>query len=178
MQEMREAVLTDGPRMNSLYGINIYHDRSMCNHIQVRFPRSKKRRMRRKWAKQQKNYRNVPRQEIIQTADGLYAHPETWEKVFKKENIKEAAAAASERLLERTISDVGMGEATPGAPSAGRITTQSLMDSLALLPKVAPRKSWFDWDFMPMPVVPSGFDFIGATRPTVTPPGFVGLRTF
>ncbi|MBY0525582.1 MAG: hypothetical protein K2R98_19410 [Gemmataceae bacterium] len=114
-------------------GIPVYYVESMADRVQVRFPRSKKRRIRRKWAKQAKNFRLVPRPDIIRVGNGLYAHPETWREFCKLYDIKEAAA-------ERRFATVG----APGlAATTGGITLQSLSDSLALLSKVMPQAP--DW---------------------------------
>lgn len=60
---------------------NIY----MADRKQVHFPRSKKKRMRRKWAKQPKNYRDVPKPDVY-LIDGRYlvGHPATLAKIEKK----------------------------------------------------------------------------------------------
>lgn len=53
----------------------------MTTRGQVRFPRSKKRRIRKKWAKQQRNYASVPSNEILQMMGALYVHPNTWQRI-------------------------------------------------------------------------------------------------
>jgi hypothetical protein len=65
----------------SLYGFQVRQCPWMTVRKQVRFPRSKKRRMRKKWAKQQRNYATVPSTEIIQMMGAFHMHPETWQKL-------------------------------------------------------------------------------------------------
>jgi hypothetical protein len=49
----------------------------MADRVQVRFPRTKKKRIRRKWAKQEKNYRSVPWQKAYRVGGTLYMHPQS-----------------------------------------------------------------------------------------------------
>ncbi len=46
---------------------------------QVRFPRSRKVRIRRKWAKQKKNWRKWPDPKILQIGNAFHMHPFTLE---------------------------------------------------------------------------------------------------
>ena len=56
----------------------------ITDRIQVRFPRSKKKRIRKKWAKQEKNFAYFPSKNIWKMGDTLIAHPEVIEKIMKE----------------------------------------------------------------------------------------------
>ena len=47
----------------------------MTNRVQFRHPRSKKKRIRRKWAKDPRNYCMKPWDKFYQMGDTIYAHP-------------------------------------------------------------------------------------------------------
>jgi hypothetical protein len=49
---------------------------------QVRFPRSKKKRIRNKWAKREENYRVSPR--IYRLGGDLYAHPSIYQRLLRE----------------------------------------------------------------------------------------------
>lgn len=57
-----------------LAGYNIITDLNMADRVQVRFPRSKKSRMRKKWRKDPKNWRMVPREEVM-VMEACFGHP-------------------------------------------------------------------------------------------------------
>ena len=71
----------------SLAGLQIIPDRLMEDRVwtQVRFPRSKKKRIRRKWAKQRKNFREVvtPWDKAFQIGNHLMRHPTMLERLEK-----------------------------------------------------------------------------------------------
>jgi hypothetical protein len=71
----------------SLHGLEVRQCPWMTVRKQVRFPRSKKRRMRKKWAKQHRNYATVPSTQIIQMMGVFYVHPETWQKIKRKLSV-------------------------------------------------------------------------------------------
>ena len=75
----------------SLYGFEVRQCPWMTVRKQVRFPRSKKRRMRKKWAKQRRNYATVPSTEIIQMMGVFHMHPETWQKLKRKLSVMRQA---------------------------------------------------------------------------------------
>lgn len=52
--------------------------------VQFRFPRSKKVRIRRKWAKNPRNWRGTADPKIYKMGDTYYMHPDTWEKVQRE----------------------------------------------------------------------------------------------
>jgi hypothetical protein len=54
---------------------------------QFRFPSSKSRRIRKKWAKRAENFR--PSRSIYKTADGLFCHPQTEVKIKELMSIQE-----------------------------------------------------------------------------------------
>ena len=49
--------------------------------VQVRFPRSKKRRIRRKWAKDQRNWTTMLRHPVCVIRDTIFAHPDVVEMI-------------------------------------------------------------------------------------------------
>lgn len=56
-------------------GLKIICDDSLADWKQVKFPRSKKKRICRKWAKNQKNYAYIPKNGYYQIGDMLIMHP-------------------------------------------------------------------------------------------------------
>ncbi len=74
-----------------LDGIRIMSTPWMCDRIQTRFPRSKKKRIRKKWAKNPKNWSNVPWKQGYLVADPLFGsdpvlhvHPQMVEELAKR----------------------------------------------------------------------------------------------
>jgi len=61
----------------------------MVDRRQVRFPRSKKKRIRRKWAKDPRNWRSFPKTEIYELQGGVvFMHPDVAAELRKR--LKEA----------------------------------------------------------------------------------------
>lgn len=65
---------------NDMFGMGIIEDRTML--MQVRFPRSKKNRINKKWKKNPNNY--GPSNEIIQTARHFICHPIMADRIRKE----------------------------------------------------------------------------------------------
>lgn len=65
-------------------GLKIFPDRYMTERKQTRFPRSKKIRIRRKWAKNPKNWGEVPSTKIYRLEDCLIMHPAMIKKLQRK----------------------------------------------------------------------------------------------
>ena len=63
--------------LSPLGGFPVICEPLMARSEQYRFPRSKKRRMRRKWAKQKRNYRDVPLSPC-RVGNTIYMHPITF----------------------------------------------------------------------------------------------------
>lgn len=61
--------------MNSINGFELIPVPSMCDRVQVRVPRSKRRRIRRKWSKRTKNWKEIPHSSIWRIGQRIYAHP-------------------------------------------------------------------------------------------------------
>lgn len=59
--------------LGSLFGMAVYENPHCKVWTQVRFPRSRKKRMRKKWVKQDKNFEWRPGAYMI--SGGLHAHP-------------------------------------------------------------------------------------------------------
>ena len=72
---------------DQLGGLRLVSNPQMCDHKQVRFPRSKKRRIRRKWAKNQKNWKDIPQSNYYICNGSIIAHPEIIEQL--KEQLKD-----------------------------------------------------------------------------------------
>lgn len=60
----------------------IYSTPLAVERKQYRFPRSKKKRIRNKWAKREQNYRYIPR--IYQLGDAIYAHPSLYQRLLRE----------------------------------------------------------------------------------------------
>jgi len=58
-----------------LYGLRLVADAGMSEYRQMRFPRSKGRRIRKKWRRDSRNFRFVPLNKIYRVGDTLVAHP-------------------------------------------------------------------------------------------------------
>ncbi|MFA7254090.1 MAG: hypothetical protein WC107_06085 [Patescibacteria group bacterium] len=64
----------------------------LSERVQVRFPRSKRTRIRRKWAKRAKNWRTVPMDRCVVVAGNIHVHPA---------KMKELTDALSGRIQSR-----------------------------------------------------------------------------
>ena len=66
--------------MNSLYGMKVVTNWTMADRTarQVRFPRSKKKRIRKKWSKERRNWSVIitPWTRALKLGDTLFMHPE------------------------------------------------------------------------------------------------------
>lgn len=70
------------PRPESIYGLKVFCDDSLVDRVQVRFPKSKKRRIRRKWAKNPKYWVTRPKPDYYIVGDMLFGHPEVIRKLM------------------------------------------------------------------------------------------------
>lgn len=59
----------------------------MTTYVQYRFPRSKKKRIRKKWAKNSRNWRHEPMKVIWQMGDTVYAHPAVIDRIKKAAGV-------------------------------------------------------------------------------------------
>ena len=84
-------------------GIPVVLDPRMGKYIQVKFPRSKKKRIRRKWRKNHKNYAWVSDGQVYQMGGRLYMHPAMWERLKKEMNKRNDPIAAAK---QRAVDDV------------------------------------------------------------------------
>lgn len=66
LKEMQDALL----------GFKIIESRWLTKRIQFRFPRTRKKRMMKKWLRNSRNFRDVPSLDIYQTPFGVVCHPE------------------------------------------------------------------------------------------------------
>jgi len=55
--------------------LKIVESAFLVDRKQVRFPRSKKRRIRCKWAKQEKNWLAIPKRDVYKMGDMIICHP-------------------------------------------------------------------------------------------------------
>lgn len=58
----------------------------MADYVQYRFPRSKKKRIRKKWSKDKRNWRWEPWKKAWQIGDMVFAHPSMIESIKKATN--------------------------------------------------------------------------------------------
>lgn len=76
--------------MNNQWGIPVVLNPFLIEWKQYRFPRSKKKRIRAKWAKRQENYRMVPVYDVIWLSSGkLMMHPETYKAIIQTQRDHE-----------------------------------------------------------------------------------------
>ena len=61
--------------MTNLFGYKIVTSPIMVDRFQFRFPRSKKRRIRKKWSKRYENYKTAPKEEVFIIGDSIICHP-------------------------------------------------------------------------------------------------------
>lgn len=78
--------------MSYLSGLNVITDHRMVERKQVRFPRTKKRRIRRKWAKRPENYKEFPLKTVYQVGNDLIMHPAMFAELQKQAEFKSAQA--------------------------------------------------------------------------------------
>jgi hypothetical protein len=77
--------------LGMLAGLTVHSDQYMRDWKQVRFPRSKKRRIRKKWTKQRKNFGWVPSPTIYRMGNMIIAHPKTINAFIRKYNNGQSA---------------------------------------------------------------------------------------
>ena len=65
-------------------GFQFVSEPLLVDRKQVRFPRSKKRRMRKKWAKDVKNWRSEPSETFYRMGNVVYAHPAMIERLRRE----------------------------------------------------------------------------------------------
>lgn len=68
----------------SLYGVRVLLDECLLDRRQLRFPRSKKKRMRRKWEKNKRNWGVVPSGDVLAFNGAVLMHPATFRKLKAK----------------------------------------------------------------------------------------------
>jgi hypothetical protein len=82
----------------AFYGLPVYADNRFCtDRVQFRYPRSKKKRIRRKWAKNPRNYHDVPSNTCVVIHGKIYMHPE------KLKQLADDASGALARKMEVVI---------------------------------------------------------------------------
>lgn len=86
----------------------IFESPYLTRLVQTRFPRSKKRRIRKKWAKRQENFRSEPDPCAYILSGVLYAHPAT-ARAMKADLVKSIEAKIEREML---------GQSPLGAPSS------------------------------------------------------------
>lgn len=98
---MTSQMLKDVMRMADLvlFGMEVVESEFIVDRVQVRFPRSKKKRVRKKWAKQARNCESRPSvavyrlHNVLTGSDYLMGHPVTIGKMrdaIRRENDKHA----------------------------------------------------------------------------------------
>lgn len=64
--------------------MNIIKSPHLVKRVQFRFPKSKRRRIRKKWAKQSKNFKTIPLDEIYRMGNSFVMHPRMAERLRAK----------------------------------------------------------------------------------------------
>jgi hypothetical protein len=88
---LRGVFFTGGFRVLGLYALQLIECSHMADWKQYRFPRSKKRRIKKKWRKNGRNFRMVPQKKIFQVGNSFYAHPEIVDEFWKQMKAKAGA---------------------------------------------------------------------------------------
>ena len=111
---------------NNLAGFKVLTNPYMATteYRQVRFPRSKKRRIRRKWAKQAKNFRTVDVANVFAMGNTLVMHPATLEK------LKEKLLRLHEDKIAREVFEKPTSFLTAGETSRNKATGVSSQAAL------------------------------------------------
>lgn len=92
LQDMIDAVekiKNDSPVENACFIPNkFYKDSSLTEYLQFRFPRSKSKRIRKKWRKKSENWKNIPLPHLFQIENfGYIGHPITVERTLRHLNV-------------------------------------------------------------------------------------------
>lgn len=136
--------------MNDLFGLPVYLTESLADRVQFRFPRSKKVRIRRKWARQAKNFKVVPRRECLRVGNSLHFHPAFFEEFCREADIK--TVTEEEYLADIQSCPVAAGQ---NEWSCGGITRESILAAAKLIPKLEKPLD----PPLPLPMNPSEFEF-------------------
>jgi len=101
---------------------------------QVRFPKSKKRRIRKKWAKRRKNWGLVDsgKPAIVQTADAIYVSPTVYAKLKRDPRLAELNGPA--RVITIPQFDPPMMSMTPPTREEMRAIITKFKSNYPLLP--------------------------------------------
>lgn len=73
---MHETIAHVSSSSSLLGSLKIVESNFMYNRVQVRFPRSKSKRIRRKWAKRESSYKNIPIRDVYVMGDKMICSPE------------------------------------------------------------------------------------------------------
>jgi hypothetical protein len=104
------------PLLNTLYGFRVVVDASLADRVQFRFPKTWKKRIRKKWAKRPENYRVVPRKDVYRVGDRLLMHPALWEELKKAVRESQSVREAAHRSRQ---ADLPMTTTRPKSPLSG-----------------------------------------------------------
>lgn len=136
--------------------LKLINDRFMCERKQVRFPRSKRKRIRRKWAKQAKNYRDVPLKTIYQLGDKLIGHPETLRRLSTEVDSESENDALFCKAVDAVLGTNAVVGNNATSWNTEGVTRESLLAAMKLAPKMPTPKipdffsSMFSYDYMPV----------------------------
>lgn len=64
-----------GTNLDPLYGFEFISDNTMADRVQFKFPKSKGKRIRKKWRRRACNFKYVPKPDIYQIGRRFIAHP-------------------------------------------------------------------------------------------------------
>ena len=76
--------MLNDPFSDLFCGLQVTTNPHMTERIQTKFPRSKKRRIRKKWSKNQKNWTTRPVDKVYQMGNTLIMHPEIFERLRRE----------------------------------------------------------------------------------------------
>ena len=79
-----------------LNGLHFYSAKWLAVREQYRFPRSKKKRIRKKWRRNERNWHTVPQRRIYRVGNCIYAHPVVIDELMYWINMKPKIGDAGE----------------------------------------------------------------------------------
>jgi hypothetical protein len=87
------------------YGTPVYLDPQMVERVQIRFPKTKKKRIRRKWAKRPCNWVERPLRDVYQVGGAFIMHPALWREFCQTLDVE--VAAGLDGLLRAAARGIG-----------------------------------------------------------------------
>jgi len=72
--------------LGMIAGMEVFESELVLDYKQFRFPKSKKRRIKKKWTKREVNWRNFPGKKALIFNNKMFVHPETYKKIQEAVN--------------------------------------------------------------------------------------------